>query len=57
MDEAMGARFSSNSAKFISGPILRVLRGVTTRQKDTEPAWRKRGDTIKSGYQPTWQER
>lgn len=54
MDEAFGARFSSNSAKFLTGPILRVFRGITTKKKDHEPAWRKRGKKITSGYEPTW---
>jgi hydrogenase small subunit len=54
MDEAFGAKFSSNGAKFTYGPLLRIFRNITTKKKDQEPEWRKPGRKIKSGYQPTW---
>ena len=55
MDEAFGARFSSNGAKFTYGPLLQgIPRNITTKKKDKEPEWRKPGKKITSGYQPAW---
>ena len=54
MDEAFVAKFSSNGAKYVYGPILRVFRNITTKKKDKEPDWRKRGKKITSGYEPAW---
>lgn len=54
MDESIGAKFSSNAAKFTYGPILRFFRDITADKKDNEPAWRKRGKTVTSGVNRTW---
>jgi hydrogenase small subunit len=30
------------------------LRGFTLRTVDKEPKWRRKGDTLLTGYQKTW---
>lgn len=54
MDESFGAKWSSNIARFSYGPILRMLRGITQRDNDKEPSWRKPGREIQSGYEKSW---
>jgi hydrogenase small subunit len=54
MHEAFGARFSSTYAKYFAGPMLRTFRKMTTRAKDKEPEWRKRGKKVTTGYKNTW---
>jgi hydrogenase small subunit len=54
MDESPGGKLSSNYSRFTMGPVLRFFRGVTQKRKDKEPAWRKTGTEITSGYQKEW---
>jgi hydrogenase small subunit len=54
MDEEIGGKMSSAIASLTYGPLLRYFRGITQRDRDKEPSWRKPGPKIKSGYQPAW---
>ncbi len=51
MEEPPGAKMST-SAVLMYGRTVRALRGFTRASLDREPEWRKRGDTLTSGYEP-----
>jgi hydrogenase small subunit len=36
--------------------LIRTLRGITLRNVETEPAWRRRGEDLSSGYRPPWRQ-
>jgi hypothetical protein len=53
MDEAAKAKTTSIPARFTYGPIYRYLRRWEMKHNgDKEPAWRKRGNSLETGYQP-----
>ncbi len=46
---------AARGARFTYGPVLRGLRRRAVRRKfDVEPAWRRRGDKLTSGYEARW---
>ncbi len=46
---------AARGARFTYGPVLRGLRRrAVRRQFDSEPAWRRRGGVLTSGYQARW---
>lgn len=51
MDEPPGAKMSS-SAVLMYGRTVRALRNFTRNSLDIEPAWRKPGAVLTSGYKP-----
>jgi hydrogenase small subunit len=55
MEEDSKGRLSSNAAKFTYGPVLRYFRRRSvTKNYDKEPAWRKPGSDLTSGYTKRW---
>ena len=55
MEEDAKGRVSANVARFTYGPFLRSMRNRTIRKVgDVEPAWRKRGKQLTTGYQKRW---
>ncbi len=49
----LGARFYARTARLGQGPLIRYLRERRIRRRfDVEPAWRRRGATLASGYAP-----
>jgi hydrogenase small subunit len=55
MDEPPGA-YMSTAAVATYGTMVRALRRFTRNSMDTEPPWRKPGDTLSTGYVPPTQE-
>jgi len=53
MDEPPGSTVSTAASGWY-GSAIRRLRSITARTVDKEPSWRTPGDTIKTGYEPTW---
>jgi len=51
MDEPPGARVST-AGSGILGAVIRTLRGFTNRTLNEEPAWRRPGPELTSGYEP-----
>ena len=55
MEEDAKGRISANVARFTYGPVPPHLRNRTVKKVgDNEPAWRKRGSQLTSGYQKRW---
>jgi hydrogenase small subunit len=55
MQEDTKGRISANFARFTYGPVLRTLRAQSVKRTyDVEPAWRKRGKELTTGYQKRW---
>ncbi len=55
LDEPPGGKLSSAISKTYGG-AMRRMREFTMLSLDDEPAWRRRGDALLSGYRPTWSE-
>ena len=53
MDEPPGAKISTRMSGLL-GSAIRALRGFTASTLDQEPKWRRRGQTLSTGYKPTW---
>lgn len=54
MDAAYPVRISASVARFTYGPVLRILRGQSTRRGSTIPDWRRESPVLLSGYTPQW---
>jgi hydrogenase small subunit len=52
MDEPPGSRLSTFLV-YPYGKLIRTLRSITNDTVNKEPAWRHRGRTLTTGYQPT----
>jgi hydrogenase small subunit len=52
MEADLGARVYARTARYAHGPLVRYLRLRRMRRRfDVEPAWRRRGPTLASGYE------
>jgi hydrogenase small subunit len=52
MEADLGARVYAHTARLAHGPLVRYLRNRRMRRRfDVEPAWRRRGPTLASGYE------
>lgn len=54
MDEPPGSKLSTEITSQVYGPLIRRLRAITLGSVDKEPKWRHPGQTITTGYKPTW---
>jgi hydrogenase small subunit len=55
MDEDPWGSVAGTIMKYSYGPIVRYFRHRHIANKfDKEPEWRRRGNTLTSGYQPRW---
>ncbi|HEU5474965.1 MAG TPA: hydrogenase expression protein HypE, partial [Actinophytocola sp.] len=53
MDPPPGSRVSAAGSK-VYGGVIRRLRKITERKADREPAWRKKGRELTTGYKASW---
>ena len=53
MDEAPDAA-ASVAGRGMQGSLVRSLRAIAMHAVDTEPGWRRKGDTLTTGYAPPW---
>ena len=44
------ARLYARTARFVQGPIVKYLRDRRMRKFDVEPAWRRPGAELTTGY-------
>jgi hydrogenase small subunit len=55
MDEDKYGAAAARVMEFTYGPIVRYFRRRNIRTKyDVEPPWRRRGDTLTTGYAKRW---
>jgi hydrogenase small subunit len=56
MDTGIKGKAITAASRFAYGPLLKRLREQSIRRRyDVEPAWRRPGEELASGYEPTWQ--
>jgi hydrogenase small subunit len=54
MDEPPGSRLSTGITANAYGPVIRALRGITSRTVNKETKWRHKGRQLETGYRPRW---
>jgi hydrogenase small subunit len=55
MDNGMKGKVVAAASRFTYGPLLKQLRNQSFRRRyDVEPAWRRPGPELASGYKPGW---
>jgi hydrogenase small subunit len=55
MDEDSYGAVAATIMKYSYGPIVRTMRRRNvTKKYDVEPEWRRKGNTLTSGYAKSW---
>ena len=54
MDEPPGSILSTGITESTYGPLVRVVRSITSRTVGKEPRWRHKGPRLGTGYAPRW---